>query len=330
MKHTLLYLTACAFLILSCKKSGSPSPAPDPTPIILPDTIPANWSKIKVSPNTISGGDIFFKNNSVGFFGDGMSKIYKTTDGGTNWSEFAPQTCYNIAMTSDSKAFFVGNSNSISLALNNSLPLTQTNLDFAWLSDIFFIDNNNGIACSNAAIYRTADGGISWIKIATLPDMQIATTIPMATFMYDTQTAWVCYSNRVWHCNGNINNWVKDTIIPVVPPMGIGSVYAVSANVVYCSSFTGYIYKSIDGGKNFVLITKLHNGQGYGGSDLHFIDSQNGYLSVGSRLYKTTDGGANWTKIIALGNAAFVEIHFTDASHGWACCTDGSILKMNY
>jgi photosystem II stability/assembly factor-like uncharacterized protein len=62
---------------------------------------------------------------------------------------------------------------------------------------------------------------------------------------------------------------------------------------------------------------------------IHFINENIGYESFGHRIFKTTDGGINWTKIIGLGNSNIVEIHFIDEMHGWAICFDGTILKYN-
>ena len=68
---------------------------------------------------------------------------------------------------------------------------------------------------------------------------------------------------------------------------------------------------------------------GGGYLDLHFINNEIGYACFGHRIYKTTDGGATWQVVVAMGNTELVELHFTDASHGWACGRDGSILRFN-
>ncbi|OGC86570.1 MAG: hypothetical protein A2142_00810 [candidate division Zixibacteria bacterium RBG_16_48_11] len=57
--------------------------------------------------------------------------------------------------------------------------------------------------------------------------------------------------------------------------------------------------------------------------DVFFVDSANGWaVTTCARIYKTTDGGANW--VIAetsLGFGSLGEIFFTDLTHGWV---DGS------
>jgi len=52
-------------------------------------------------------------------------------------------------------------------------------------------------------------------------------------------------------------------------------------------------------------------------------------MSLGTRIYKTTDAGTTWSVVVALVSASIMEIHFTDAGHGWACCADGDVLRFN-
>ena len=62
-----------------------------------------------------------------------------------------------------------------------------------------------------------------------------------------------------------------------------------------------------------------------GFTDIHFLDNLNGYVSCGRHVYKTTDGGVNWTTVVSMGQGALGELHFTDATHGWVC-GDGVVL----
>jgi photosystem II stability/assembly factor-like uncharacterized protein len=76
---------------------------------------------------------------------------------------------------------------------------------------------------------------------------------------------------------------------------------------------------------SFTFIKKLDEA---GFTDIHFLTDQIGYASAGRTLYKTTDGGTNWTKVVSLGEATITEIHFTDATHGWACGSNGVVLTF--
>lgn len=54
-------------------------------------------------------------------------------------------------------------------------------------------------------------------------------------------------------------------------------------------------------------------------TDIHFLTDLEGYASSGRYIFKTTDGGLNWITVVSLGEGGIIELHFTDANHGWAC-----------
>jgi len=62
--------------------------------------------------------------------------------------------------------------------------------------------------------------------------------------------------------------------------------------------------------------------------DIHFVSPQIGYITDNKLILKTTDGGATWTKEVAMANSRIVELHFTDPNHGWAGADHGIILKF--
>ena len=265
----------------------------------------------------------------MGYTSDNNSAIFKTVDGGATWNHISSKTAANISVTNDSKAFFVsGREDSIYRTTDGGVTITGYRIPLATLYDIFFSDNNNGLCTSSTGMYNTTNGGNSWNLLTSLPNL--TTNDQPSLFMYDNANAWVCYSNKIYHANGNLATWKLDSVPSPVSNIGLIGLYATSSTVVYCSSYTGYLFKSTDGGNHFSFLRKMdavNNGTSF--SDLHFIDANLGYMSVGSRIYKTTDAGNNWTVVVALGTTDISEIHFTDATHGWACCEDGTVLKLN-
>ena len=75
--------------------------------------------------------------------------------------------------------------------------------------------------------------------------------------------------------------------------------------------------------------SRLRTFDSNGSHDLHFVDQNTGYFACGSRIYKTTDGGNSWTTLIALASSYFIEIHFSDAAHGWAITANGKVFKTS-
>lgn len=331
MKYIGLSFFICLFAILqSCNKGSKPDPTP--TPAIRPDTLPAGWTRKSADPyvGIYYGGDIFFNNNNlVGYLSDNNSATYKSIDGGATWHVISYQGFGNMAVTNDGKAFFINlNKDSIYRTIDGGTTITGYHVNATQVHDIFFADNNNGLCATSAGIFNTSDGGGSWNNITAMP-ADIGTSVS-TLFMLNNSNAWAVYRNRVFHTSGSLSSWVRDTIVTTNSTLGLSTVSATSASVVYTSSYTGYLYKSTDGGSSFTLLKKFDDVWNNSAiSDLHFVDANTGFISMGSRIYKTIDAGNTWSQIVGLGTSDIIEIHFTDANHGWACCYDGTVLKYN-
>jgi photosystem II stability/assembly factor-like uncharacterized protein len=337
---TAVYTLLIAALIISCKKPNNNNEPIVVIPITAPDTLSNGWSKIKVNPSIgiFHGGDIFFNSNNVGYVSDNNSAVFKTIDGGSTWNQIFRTggrsfTASNMSITTDNKAFFVGTiEDSIFKTTDIGNSITAYNISNARLSDIFFGDNNVGLCSSNVGLYKTIDAGNSWSNISVLPISNV-NNVYSPIFMIGNSNAWVCYGNKVFHANGSLSTFKLDSVPTNLPDLALYGVFATSASVVYVSSYSGYLFKSIDGGNTFSFLVKLGTGQTNSGSDLHFINATVGYCSVGNRIYKTVDAGGTWSVVVALGNSGvnpgIIEIHFTDSTHGWALTSDGYVLKFN-
>ena len=70
--------------------------------------------------------------------------------------------------------------------------------------------------------------------------------------------------------------------------------------------------------------------------DMQLLSGQTLYLATQKRLYKTMDGGVSWLREYTLPEAAnnnasgFISLYFTDDHHGWACCSNGKILRYSH
>ena len=71
-------------------------------------------------------------------------------------------------------------------------------------------------------------------------------------------------------------------------------------DVLYCGTETGFVNKSIDNGDSWTMLAKEYSFNG--GITAPAIDPQDEqlvYLSANSQIHKTTDGGQNWSPILA-------------------------------
>ena len=85
------------------------------------------------------------------------------------------------------------------------------------------------------------------------------------------------------------------------------------------TSDTSYIMKTTDGGTSWA-IQNLRMEQLNG---VQFLDANTGYVVGGLRnstnvsLYKTTNGGTNWTDLNNLGGIQIIDLAFTSKDTGW-------------
>ena len=305
------------FSFQSCKKNNDVT-VPDPTPVIKPDTLTTGWTKVVLAGET-GFGDIFFNSSTTGYLTG--SKIYKSTDGGNTWLPVLTNSnLFNIFMTNDNKAFFVGQASAVLKTVDGGVNFIPFNMS-ATVYDIYFADNSIGFFIAQDGLYNTTDGGVTWVKLVTT-GLPLAVSYSTLSFVNNT-TGWVLVNGIIYKTNGSNLNWQQAIVNGGSGNSTFVSVYAVSASTIYATNYSGQVFRSTDGGANFSLLKQL---DAVGFADVHFITDLIGYVSIGRNVYKTIDGGTNWTKVVSLGQGTLGELHFTDANHGWVCGDGGVVL----
>ncbi len=62
-------------------------------------------------------------------------------------------------------------------------------------------------------------------------------------------------------------------------------------------------------------------------SNVHFISATTGWFTAGTKVRKTTDGGANWVELNPSVGDGLTGIHFVDANTGWVSGYYGTLKK---
>lgn len=203
-------------------------------------------------------------NENSGYASANNSKVFKTTNGGQNWS-----------------------------------ALTQPSVTNYSLYSMDFVNINTGWVCinytTNAAgnVFKTTDGGQNWTQY------NLAVTNPGSIMSCDFVNANTGFtslnsSNKPVYktTNGGVNWTAQTTGLTGI----IYEVKAIDTNVVYAvtNAGTSRVAKSTNGGANWTLIT-LPVVADFRSID--FKDANTGYICGNSTtaVCRTTDGGTTWT-----------------------------------
>jgi photosystem II stability/assembly factor-like uncharacterized protein len=91
-------------------------------------------------------------------------------------------------------------------------------------------------------------------------------------------------------------------------------------------SLLGAILHTSNGGEYWEIQMTWKEGGEYGWHDLHsveFINATHGWVGGQYAIFRTVDGGLNWTRQLSPWGYTVFDIQFMDENIGWACGTDG-------
>jgi photosystem II stability/assembly factor-like uncharacterized protein len=321
LKKVLLPILS-ALLIFSCKKNHDAN-----TRTSKEDSLGTGWTKIT---GVVEGyiTDIYFSGNTGFLATNSFNEIFKSTNGGDTWQKVYQSSApfLNMGMGSSDNAGFVwGNPNKTQIlyttnggASFDSAELGTNNNNF---NDIFYVSPQIAYA-NNGKLWKTVNGGKNWTTIYTFPGSGLSMSV---LFFLNEQNGWAVAKDVLYKTTNSGVSWTPITNHGIASSGGENSLFFTDLNTGYYGNGTT-IKKTVDGGANWLTVYTAFD-QGYF-HNLHFINSQLGYLTDKNLIMKTTDGGATWTREVRLGDNYAIELHFTDANHGWAGTNGGTILKF--
>ncbi len=216
-----------------------------------------NWFFLN-SGTRINLFEIFFVNNETGYCGGGFTSgdsigtgtIIKTIDGGLNWS----------------RSFY--------------------SQDSGWINALHFFDSNTGVACFDASITRTTNGGQNWITVGysssgkgsdmSFPNSHTGYTAGGSNTFYKTTNSgvsWLGYST------GN-------------PGVIISTIHFMNSFKGFATGLYGEILYTQNGGLNWTIskaVTRNYI------TCINFSDSLNGIMTgFFGTILRTTNGGISY------------------------------------
>lgn len=225
------------------------------------------------------------------------------------------------------------------------------------ITGISFVDQANGWLCqiSNGYVFRTSDGGSNWE--ITFQDYGLRANSICFTDMINGQIASDGiggYNYPWWNTmNGGtywipmlyMNYWSSHFVSVANTPEGIWQVGTLTTQGSYTtypaiiSAGTdnllpqGITLNRVRGGKNnawiagdhgviYRSLTQLYVGEDVNLTGISFNDDMTGYAAGGSKIFKSTNNGANWFRLYPLAEqAAYNDLYFANKDTGWVACT---------
>lgn len=224
---------------------------------------------------------VHFVNENVGYASREFSKIMKTTDGGETWFQITDAT----------EAIF----------------------------DFHFLNENRGFATGEyGATYKTINGGATWNKVF-FQDAYYGQTDMYGIYFHDNNNGFaVGLRGRIIKTTNGGNTWSHYSFLY----NDIKQIQVIN-NTGYILSGNNF-YKSTDFGNNWELAATLQPGTSVTANLFTFVNENLGYMTTGGtyggHVYKTTNGGLNWT---ALNNGnriiheGIIAIHFINENIGF-------------
>jgi len=292
---------------------------------------------------------------------DDNDYLLVTTDGGQTWLDATPPELHPLPsgwtslglhpfFLDETTAWFTPNTsgggvlyqtqNSGHTWTTNAIPFDRARYYFLNANDGFaLVDLGAGAGSHYVALYRTEDGGVSWVEVfshepgesKSLPEGGtkngvtflnldrgwIGGTIPMTDYFHFYVTL---DGGATWESETDISlpGAFAGSFLDVWQPIFINETrgYLPVRTITSGSDLFMLIYRSNDGGETWVYQNSVQNGR-----QVDFYDPDSGWIAAMDGLYRTTDGGLTWvmndSPSIPSGEF-FIDVDFVDEQHGWA------------
>ncbi|MBV6477438.1 MAG: Ycf48-like protein [Ignavibacteria bacterium] len=273
----------------------------------------SQWYLQYQSPSFAGFYDVRFINRYTGWScGDGM--ILKTTNGGKEWIvNQVPYTLLQIHPVNDSVVYACGDY--VILKTSNAglnwITLWEDPFQSSIFNGLWFKDENTGWFCGNSFAMRTTDGGKTFIDSMNVPN-----TLHDIHFKNDTVGNIAAYTKMYRTTNSGVN-WY-----PVTLPSTLATPFTervtFQGDTGWTISWGRTVFRTTNYGVSWDSIANVPFGGGYRAYSIEFSSKNTGYCGGDNgRIYKSTDGGYNWSINCLTGGGGFTSIYSYNDSIVW-------------
>jgi photosystem II stability/assembly factor-like uncharacterized protein len=289
-----------------------------------------DWIVSPTEPYRGKQDDLYFVTPKLGFYGNGLGKIFKTEDGGTSWTQVLEKTGTFVRAIGfiDERRGFAGN-----IGPDSFPGVTDATL-----------------------LYRTLDGGQTWAPVQ-LPDAEGARGVcAIEILTADAVNAGTRLHKEIVYVGGRVNGpaslFASEDGGASWKRLALPSQIAMILDVKFVDTSTGFLFAADDPdpAKSHGLIAKTTDSgrtwktvylsrrpyelmwkgscpsrrvcyatlQNYSAQAAQ--DPASGATAVSQRfVVKTEDGGDSWTELPMVDDPRVMEfgVGFVDERHGW-------------
>jgi photosystem II stability/assembly factor-like uncharacterized protein len=291
------------------------------------------WTNHLLGANTSSRKSCIFFNQNDGFVLS-QNHILETNDGGENWTNHHKR----VELTNfgfQSSAVHILDENNFSIACNDingsgSRFFKTTDGGESWfgyhfgltnigLTTIYFHNEDFGFVLSGFTgdVYRTSDGGISWIDVSTGSSLRLMDFSFLSLYVGTI----VGYGGTILRTSDGGNTWINQTSGTT---NNLRAVCFVNDAVGTAVGEGNTILRTTNGGLDWVA--QISGVSSYDFWDVSFIDENNGII-VGSKgiTLRTSDGGSNWISA-NIGTSTYIKsVTQTDIYNAWLVADETNI-----
>ena len=260
----------------------------------------------------------------------GGSKIFKTTNDGTNWINVA------YPLPENSLSDIVISGPTTVWAVGNALVLKSTNSGTNWVkmtvpnkfwNAAYFLNDNTGWVCGGTdTAIKTTNGGLNWtVQENNLYSSSSNYGIQFINSLQGYMCGFDVTTNKGYilrTINGGAN-WGEIFSSTSV----IHTITMVNSSTGFAAG-TGKLFRTTNNGTNWTETSIPGAGALYA---LNFpVNEQIGYAGgIGGKMYKTTNAGVNWYEITS-GTSSHIramDFNFASNTTGFAVGNTGTILR---
>lgn len=288
----------------------------------------AQWYQAYSQPIAQSCYALKFYNTNTGYhsgvlYNGSTFNIYKTTNGGVNWtaqnSGFTPQRFMAIHILHPDTVFICGNYGKILRTYNGGQNWLTVHSDTnVQLWAMKFVNSNTGFtAGSFGTILKTTNKGDNWFPLQSGLNNAL-----QGMHFINVNTGFVCGSLVMLKTTNAGTNWTNLNA-PYISAEISTDVFFNDEMTGWFSTNSGRIVKTTNGGMNWNIVYEQAAVW-----RLSFTNSMTGYgCRSDGKVVKTTNGGDNWHIQNTPLTENLYDIHFPAEDTGFIASWSGKILK---